>query len=186
MPQLTVIRPADANETVVAWRVALTHRHGPVALILTRQNLPVFDRTQMAAADGVERGAYVLLDAEGATPDIILIASGSEVALAVETRTQLARQSIRARVISMPSWELFDQQSQAYRDEVLPPSVHKRLAIEAGVPQGWRDYVGPAGDIIGLTRFGASAPGAVVMEKLGFSVANVMARALALLGRPSS
>jgi transketolase len=186
MPQLTVIRPADANETAVAWRVALTHRHGPVALILTRQNLPVFDRTRMAAADGVERGGYILLEVEGNTPDIVLIASGSEVALAVEARTQLAQQNIQARVVSMPSWELFEQQSQAYRDEVLPPSVRKRLAIEAGVPQGWRDYVGPEGDIVGLTRFGASAPGSVVMEKLGFSVANVMARALALLGRPSS
>jgi transketolase len=186
MPQLTVIRPADANETAVAWRIALTHRHGPVALILTRQNLPVFDRAQMAAADGVERGAYILLEAEGNTPDIVLIASGSEVALAVEARTQLAQQDIQARVVSMPSWELFDQQPQAYRDEVLPPSVRKRLAIEAGVPQGWRDYIGPEGDIVGLTRFGASAPGPVVMEKLGFSVANVVARALALLRRPSS
>jgi transketolase len=186
MPQLTVIRPADANETATAWRIALTHRHGPVALVLTRQNLPVFDRTRMAAADGVERGAYILLEAEGNTPDIILIASGSEVMLAVEARTQLAQQHIQARVVSMPSWELFDQQSQAYRDAVLPPSVHKRLAIEAGVPQGWHDYVGPEGDIIGLTRFGASAPGPVVMEKLGFSVANVVARALALLGKASS
>jgi transketolase len=186
MPQLTVIRPADANETAVAWRIALTHRHGPVALILTRQNLPVFDRTRMAAADGVERGAYILLEAEGNAPDIILIASGSEVALAVEARTQLAQQNVQARVVSMPSWELFEQQSQAYRDEVLPPSVRKRLAIEAGVPQGWRDYVGPEGDVIGLTRFGASAPGSVVMEKLGFAVANVVARAMALLGRPSS
>jgi transketolase len=186
MPQLTVIRPADANETAVAWRIALTHRHGPVALILTRQNLPVFDRAQMAAADGVERGAYILLEAEGNTPDIVLIASGSEVALAVEARARLARQDIQARVVSMPSWELFDQQPQAYRDEVLPPSVRKRLAIEAGVPQGWRDYIGPEGDIVGLTRFGASAPGPVVMEKLGFSVANVVARALALLRRPSS
>jgi transketolase len=105
----------------VAWRVALTHRHGPVALILTRQNLPVFDRARMAAADGVGRGAYVLLEAEGNTPDVVLIASGSEVALAVEARTQLAQRNIRARVASMPSWELFDQQSQAHRDEVLPP-----------------------------------------------------------------
>ena len=186
IPQLTVIRPADANETAVAWRVALTHRHGPVALILTRQNLPVFDRARMAAADRVGRGAYILLEAEGNTPDVVLIASGSEVALAIEARTQLAQRNIRARVVSMPSWELFDQQSQAYRDEVLPPSVRKRLAIEAGVPRGWRDYVGPEGDVVGLTRFGASAPGSVVMEKLGFSVANVVARALALLGRPPS
>jgi transketolase len=183
MPHLTVIRPADANETVVAWRVALTPRHGPVALVLTRQNLPIFDRSQMAAADGLERGAYVLLDAEGGTPDMILISSGSEVALAVDARTQLAQRGVKARVVSLPSWELFERQSQTYRDEVLPPSVRKRLAIEAGVPQGWRDFVGPEGDLIGLTRFGASAPGQVVMEQLGFNVANVVARALKLLGR---
>jgi transketolase len=181
MPQLTLIRPADANETVVAWRVALTHRHGPVALALTRQNLPIFDRTQMASADGVEQGAYILLDAAGATPDLILIASGSEVELAVDAHQQLAHHDVQARVVSMPSWELFEQQSPAYRDAVLPPSVRKRLAIEAGVPQGWHDYVGPEGDIIGLTRFGASAPGSVALEKLGLNVANVVARALKLL-----
>jgi transketolase len=183
IPQLTVIRPADANETTVAWRIALTQRQGPVALVLTRQNLPIFDRTQMAAADGLERGAYILLQAEGATPDIILIASGSEVALAVEAHQWLAQHGVRAQVVSMPSWELFEQQPQAYRETVLPPAVRKRLAVEAGVPQGWRDYVGPEGDIIGVTRFGASAPGPVAMEKLGFNVPNVVARALKLLGR---
>jgi transketolase len=183
IPQLTVIRPADANETTVAWRVALTRRQGPVALVLTRQNLPVFDRAQMASANGLEQGAYILLEAEGATPDIIMIASGSEVALVVEARRQLAQHGVRARVVSMPSWELFEQQPQAYRETVLPPAVRKRLAVEAGVPQGWRDYIGPEGDIIGLTRFGASAPGAVAMDKLGFNVPNVVARALTLLGR---
>jgi transketolase len=183
IPQLTVIRPADANETVVAWRVALTHVHGPVALALTRQNLPIFDRTQLAAADGLERGAYILLEAEAGAPELILIATGSEVSLAVEAHQQLSRQGLRVRVVSMPSWELFDQQPQAYRDEVLPLGVSKRLAIEAGVPQGWRDYVGPQGDIIGLTRFGASAPGPVVLEKLGFNVAHVVERALQLLDR---
>jgi transketolase len=152
-------------------------------LVLTRQNLPVFDRAQMAAADGLARGAYVLLDAAGAVPDIILIASGSEVPLAVEAREQLAQQGIRVRLVSMPSWELFEQQPQVYREAVLPPSVPRRLAIEAGVPQGWRDYVGPEGDIIGLTRFGASAPGPVAMDKLGFNAPNVVARALKLLGR---
>jgi len=183
IPQLTVIRPADANETTVAWRVALTQRQGPVALVLTRQNLPIFDRAQMAAADGLERGAYILLEAESATPDIILIASGSEVALAVEARQQLAQQGVKARLVSMPSWELFEQQPQVYRETVLPPPVRQRLAIEAGVPQGWRDYVGPEGDIIGLTRFGASAPGPVVMDNLGFNASHVVARALKLLGR---
>ena len=184
IPQLTVIRPADANETTVAWRLALTQSHGPVALALTRQNLPIFDRTQMAAADGLAQGAYILLEAEAAAPEIILIATGSELSLAVEAHQQLTRQGHRVRVVSMPSWELFDQQAQTYRDLVLPPGVRKRLAIEAGIPQGWRDYVGPEGDIIGLTRFGASAPGAVVLEKLGFNVANVVARALKLLDRP--
>jgi transketolase len=183
IPHLTVIRPADANETVEAWRVALTHRHGPVALALTRQNLPIFDRTEMAAADGLARGAYVLLKGEGATPEIILIASGSEVALAVAAHAQLAERGVRARVVSMPSWELFEQQPQSYRDAVLPPSVHRRLAIEAGSPQGWHTYVGPEGDVIGLTRFGASAPGSAVLEKLGFSVDHVLERALTLLGR---
>jgi transketolase len=183
IPQLTVIRPADANETTVAWRVALTQSHGPVALALTRQNLPIFDRTQMAAADGLERGAYILLEAEAAAPDLILIATGSELSLAVEAHQQLTRRGLRVRVVSMPSWELFDKQAQAYRDLVLPPEVSKRLAIEAGIPQGWCDYVGPEGDIIGLTRFGASAPGTVVMEKLGFNVGNVVTRALKLLDR---
>ncbi len=181
MPHLTLIRPADANETVAAWRVALTHTNGPVALVLTRQNLPTLDRTQMAPADGLERGAYILADAEAGRPDLILIASGSEVALAVEARKRLAQRGTRARVVSMPSWELFEAQSQPYRDEVLPPSVTKRLAIEVGVPQGWHRYVGPAGDVIGLTRFGASAPGQVVMEKLGFTADNVVAHALKLL-----
>jgi transketolase len=186
IPHLTVIRPADANETTVAWRVALTQRHGPVALILTRQNLPIFDRTQMAPADGLQRGGYILLDAEGATPDILLIATGSEVLLAVEAYKQLTEHGVRAWVVSMPSWELFEQQPQAYRQAVLPPSVRKRLAIEAGIPQGWHYYVGPEGDIVGLMRFGASAPGEVAMEKLGFNVPNVVARAMQLVGRQAS
>jgi transketolase len=183
MPNLTLIRPADANETAVAWGVALTQTQGPVALALTRQNLPVLDRTQMAAADGLERGAYILLDAEDGAPDLLVMASGSEVALAVEARARLAQQGVRVRVVSMPSWELFEQQPQAYRDTVLPPGVTRRLAIEAGVPQGWHYYVGQAGAVLGLTRFGASAPGQVVMERLGFTVDNVVRHALQLLGR---
>jgi transketolase len=135
----------------------------------------------MAAADGLERGAYVLIEAHGERPDILLIATGSEVSLAVEACQQLTQHGVRVRVVSMPSWELFERQPQPYREAVLPPAVHKRLAIEAGVPQGWRDYVGPQGDIIGLRRFGASAPGGVVMDKLGFSAAHVTARALTLL-----
>jgi len=183
MPHLTLIRPADANETAVAWRVALQHTHGPVALALTRQNLPILDRTHMGAADGLERGAYILADADGGTPAIILIASGSEVALALEARKQLAQQGVQARVVSMPSWELFERQPPAYRDAVLPPAVTRRLAVEAGSPQGWCEYVGPGGDVIGLRRFGASAPGQVVMEQLGFTAANVVDRARKLLKR---
>jgi transketolase len=181
IPGLTVIRPADANETAVAWRVAIAHRQGPVVLALTRQNVPVFDRARYASAAGLARGAYVLAEAASGQPAIILIAAGSEVPLALGAYEQLAQQGIAARVVSMPSWELFDQQPQAYRDEVLPPSVTARLAIEAGVPQGWHKYVGLAGQVIGLERFGASAPFKVLFEHFGFTVENVVARALALL-----
>jgi transketolase len=181
MPNLTVIRPADANETAVAWRVALEHRGGPVALALTRQKLPVLDRTTLASADLLRRGAYVLTDASNGQPDIILIATGSEVQLALEARQRLAARGIGARVVSMPSWELFEQQPDSYRDEVLPPSVTARLAIEAASPHGWHRYVGPMGAVIGMTRYGASAPYQVLMEQFGFTADNVTSRALALL-----
>jgi len=180
IPGLTVLRPADAAETVEAWRVALTHRDGPVALALTRQKLPVLDRTELASA-GVPQGAYVLADAEGERPDIVLIATGSEVHLALEARQQLAVQGVQARVVSMPSWELFDQQPPTYQDQVLPRTVTARLAIEAGVPQGWHRYVGPSGEVIGLDRFGASAPYKTLMEKFGFTAENIVSQALALL-----
>jgi transketolase len=183
IPHLIVLRPADATETVEAWRVALTYRDGPVALALTRQKLPVLDRTELADAEGVARGAYVLADAEGGRPDILLIATGSEVHLALEAREQLAEQGVEARVVSMPSWELFDQQPPTYRDQVLPPTVTARLAIEASVPQGWHRYVGSAGEVIGLDSFGASAPYKVLMEKFGFTAENIVSRALALLGQ---
>jgi len=183
IPGLIVLRPADATETVEAWRVALTHRDGPVALALTRQKLPVLDRTELANADKVTQGAYVLADAEGEQPDIILIATGSEVHLALEGREQLAEHGVKARVVSMPSWELFEQESQTYRDQVLPPTVTVRLAIEAGVPQGWHRYVGPTGEVIGLNRFGASAPYKTLKEKFGFTAENIASRTLALLGR---
>jgi transketolase len=182
IPQLVVIRPADANETTVAWRVAIESRHRPVALVLTRQNVPTLDRSQFAAADGLRRGAYVLADAPS-KPDLILIGTGSEVSLIVAARQKLAEQKVQARIVSMPSWELFDAQPRDYRESVLPPSVRPRLAVEAGLPQGWHFYVGDGGDVIGLDRFGASAPGNVVMEKLGFTVNHVVERALALLGR---
>jgi transketolase len=181
IPRLIVIRPGDANETAVAWRVAIESRACPVALVLTRQNLPTLDRSQFAPADELRKGAYVLADAPGGQPDIVLIGTGSEVSLVVAAREKLAEQKIQARVVSMPSWELFDQQPQAYRESVFPKSVRARLAVEAALPQGWHRYIGDGGDIVGVERFGASAPGNVVMEKLGFTVSHVVERATALL-----
>ena len=183
VPELIVIRPGDANETAVAWRVALQTRDRPVALVLTRQNLPTLDRDAFAAAEGLQRGAYVLADAAGGEPEVILIASGSEVGLIVAARQKLLEKKIRARLVSMPSWELFDAQPQEYRDSVLPPALGARLAVEAGASQGWHRYVGGRGDVLAVDRFGASAPGEVVMREYGFSAENVCARALALLGR---
>ncbi|HVA55811.1 MAG TPA: transketolase [Gammaproteobacteria bacterium] len=183
MPNLMVIRPGDANETAVAWRVALEAKDHPVALVLTRQNLPTLDRGRYAAADSLRRGAYILADAPGGKPDVILIASGSEVNLIVVAQQQLQAQNVMARIVSMPSWELFDVQPQKYRDEVLPPAVLVRLAVEAGVAQGWQRYVGDHGEVLGVGRFGASAPGEVVMREYGFSVENVCQHALALLRR---
>jgi transketolase len=186
IPHLTVIRPADANETAEAWRVAIRAKR-PVALALTRQNLPILDRAVLAPATSLARGAYVLAEPpDGRRPAIILIATGSEVALALAARDELHRQGVAARVVSMPSSELFEEQPQPYKHEVLPPNVTARLAIEAGVSQGWWRYAGSAGDVLGLERFGASAPGKTVMEKLGFTVDNVVARAQALLRRPSA
>jgi len=183
IPRLVVIRPGDANETAVAWRVAIETRDRPVALALTRQNVPTLDRTQFAAADGLRRGAYVLADPPDGRPDLVLIGTGSEVSLAVAAREKLSERKIQARVVSMPSWELFDLQPKEYRDSVLPPSIKRRVAVEAALPQGWHRYVGDGGDVIGIERFGASAPGNVVMEKLDFTVNHVVERALALLER---
>jgi transketolase len=181
IPRLVVIRPCDANETAVAWRVAIEGRERPVALALTRQNVPTLNRDEFASADGLRRGAYVLADAPNGRPDVVLIGTGSEVSLIVAARQKLLEQKIHARAVSMPSWELFDQQPQDYRNSVLPPQIRPRLAVEAGLPLGWHRYVGDGGDIVGLERFGASAPGNVVMEKLGFTVNQVVERALALL-----
>jgi transketolase len=172
IPRLTVIRPADASETASAWRVAMTRR-GPTALLLTRQAVP-----SLAGTGDVARGGYVLADAPG-RPDAILIATGSEVSLAVEAQQQLAGRGMKARVVSLPSWELFEEQPREYRESVLPPSVLARVAVEAGVPQGWERYVGPFGAVVGIEdRFGASAPLKVVMEKYGFTAANVAAKAV--------
>jgi transketolase len=183
IPNVTVIRPGDANETTVAWRVALETRDRPVALVLSRQNLPTLDRSRCAAAEGLRRGAYVLSDAPQAKARLILIASGSEVGLIVAAGEKLREQGIPVRLVSMASWELFEAQSQEYRDSVLPPSIQPRLAVEAGVAQGWRRYVGDAGDVLGVERFGASAPGGEMLENYGFTVNNVCKRAKALLVR---
>ena len=181
IPNLVLIRPADANETAAAWRVALERRDGPTGLVLTRQKLPVLLETDRDPVETVARGAYVLAESSG-VPDVILVASGSEVHLALEARDLLAQKEVAVRVVSMPSWELFDAQPESYREAVLPPQVKARLAIEAGVPQGWARYVGPAGDVIGLERFGASAPYQVLIEKFGFTAEAVAERALRLLG----
>jgi transketolase len=184
IPNLCFIRPADANETAVAWRVAIERRDGPVAMALTRQNLPIIDRNKYASAEGLERGGYILADAPGGkTPEIILIASGSEVSLALEAHQKLVVEGIAARVVSMPSWDLFERQPQTYREEVLPPQVTARLAIEAAAPLGWERYVGPKGAVIGMRRFGASAPYKVLAEKFGFTSENAVKQARQLLGR---
>jgi transketolase len=181
IPDLLVIRPCDANETAVAWRVAIQTRNRPVALILTRQDVPTLDRTIFEAADGLRRGAYILADAPNGKPDIILIATGSEVSLIVAACQKLTENKINVRVVSMPSWELFEAQPRSYRDSVLPPSLRARLAVEAGATQGWCKYVGSEGDVIGVDRFGASAPGKVMMREYGFTVNNVYDRAMKLV-----
>ena len=180
---LMLIRPADANETAVAWRLAIERRGGPVALALTRQVMPVIDRSKYASAEGLTRGGYVLANTPASSPEIILIASGSEVAVALEAFEKLAGEGIAARVVSLPSWDIFEKQPQAYKDEVLLPAVTARLAIEAAAPLGWDRYVGPKGAVIGMTRYGASAPYKVLAEKFGFTAANVIQRAKQLLGR---
>jgi transketolase len=180
IPNLTVIRPADANETAVAWRVALETRDRPVALVLTRQAVPTLDRSRYAAADGLRRGAYVLSDPSDGEPELILIATGSEVGLIVAAAERLQAQGVAVRCVSMPSWELFDALPQAEREAVLPPSVRARLAVEAGVAQGWHRYVGEAGDVLSVERFGSSAPANVLLREYGFSVDEVYRRALAL------
>ena len=181
IPNLVVIRPGDANETAVAWQAALKMSNRPVVLVLSRQNLPILDRQSFAPAEGLLRGGYILADTAGEPPDLILIATGSELSLAVAAREQLAAKNIRARVVSMPSWELFDEQPREYRDAVLPPRITKRLAIEAGSPLGWHRYVGMEGDVIGVERFGTSAPGEVMLREYGFTVENVCERALCLM-----
>ncbi|TAK08417.1 MAG: transketolase [Candidatus Manganitrophaceae bacterium] len=184
IPNLTVIRPADATETAVAWRVAIARREGPAALVLTRQKIPVIDRNRTAPAEGLERGGYILVETPGRRPELILIATGSEVHLALEAGRALEAEGAAVRVVSMPSWKLFERQPLTYRNGVLPPEITARISIEAASPFGWERYVGSEGIMIGVDRFGASAPSERVMRELGFTVENVAARARALLKRP--
>jgi transketolase len=195
IPNLSVIRPADPAEVTEAWRLAILRRHGPTALALTRQKVGLIDRTRYSAAAGLRRGGYILAeaaevqspsatvsnDARVISPQLILIATGSEVSLALEAREKLQAEGIPTRVVSLPCWDLFEEQTEDYRDEVLPPDVSARLGIEAGVRQGWDRYVGQRGDVVCLHRFGASAPGDVALRELGFNVDNVLQRAKALL-----
>jgi transketolase len=180
-PNITFIRPADANETTVAWKVAIEHTTGPVALALTRQKVPIIDRTKYASADGLAKGAYTLAE-NSPLPKIILIASGSEVQYVMGAYEQLVKDQVPARVVSMPSWELFEKQSKEYRDSVITPSVKKRLVVEASVAMGWHKYVGDEGVIICMTGFGASAPYELLYKEYGFTVENVVEKARAMLG----
>ena len=184
IPGLTVIRPCDGNETSEAWKAALMSDSGPVALALTRQGLPVLDRTVYPSAENLTRGAYILRDAKETRPDLILIATGSEVHIALEAAKKINESGVNVRVVNMPSWELFNRQDEAYRHQVLPPEIKARVAIEAGISQGWHRYVGDEGRIIALDRFGASAPSKILYEKFGFTPENVVETALVLVKRP--
>lgn len=193
IPNLMDLRPGDPAETAVAWKVAVERRDGPAFLALTRQKVPVLDRGgddagTLASAEGLRRGGYVLAEGEGGEPRCILIASGSELHLAVEAREVLQARGIPTRVVSLPSWFLFEQQEESYRDAVLPPSVTARVAVEAGSTFGWARYVGRRGTTVGLDRFGASAPAEILFERFGITAADVAARAESLTqaGRPSA
>jgi len=183
IPNLVVLRPADANETVFAWKLALNRREGPTALILTRQKVPIIDRTRFAPPEGLLRGGYILAEAPQAMPEVLIVATGSEVHLALAAYERLIQEGVAVRVVSMPSWEVFEAQEPSYHEKVLPAKVKARVAIEAGVPMGWERYVGPQGRVIGIEHFGASAPGAVVLEKFGFTVEAVIAAANELCGK---
>jgi transketolase len=183
IPGLVVIRPADANEVVEAWKVIMQLHHQPVAIILSRQDLPTLDRARYALASGVARGAYVLADAPDGKPEVVLLASGSEVALCVQAHEQLRAQGVRSRVVSVPSWELFDDQDAAYRDSVLPPDVAARVSVEQASVFGWAKYVGTSGQSIGMRSFGASAPLKDLQREFGFTVERVVDAAKAQVSR---
>ncbi|MCJ7696332.1 MAG: transketolase, partial [Anaerolineaceae bacterium] len=177
IPGLNVIRPADANEVLESWKFAVSHRLEPTALILSRQNLQTFDRHLVAPASGLNKGAYVLKDFGDNLPNLLLMATGSELSLAFSAASLLASEGINVRVVSFPCWELFEKQDESYKDEVLLPSVQNRIAIEAGVTAGWEKWVGDKGIIIGINEFGASGPANVVMQEFGFSVNNIVDQA---------
>lgn len=185
IPGLTIIRPADANEVAEAWKIAVQHQEGPVALMMTRQAVPVIDRTRFSPAEELSRGAYILADSAPPPPQVILIATGSEVHLALEAYEKLRAGGIRVRVVSMPSWELFERQPRDYRNQVLPPGITARVSVEAGVSHGWTRYTGWAGEAISIDHFGASAPGKVLLEKFGFTSDNIVRRVKELLNRPA-
>ncbi len=183
MPHMYIIRPADANETIYAWKAAIKRTNGPTMLVLSRQNLPIFDRSKVSPAEGVLKGAYILSKEKSDTPDIILISTGSEVYLILEAQEKLKEKNINARVVSMPSWEFFREQSKEYKEEVLPSDVKARLAVEAGSPMGWCEWVGDSGDVIGITKFGASAPYKEIYKHYGFTVDNIVERSEKLLNK---
>jgi transketolase len=177
MPGLVLLRPADANEVVEAWKIAVQLRHQPAALVFSRQALPTLDRTKYAAAAGVSKGAYILADAPGGEPHVILMATGSEVSLCVNAYEQLKAEGVKARVVSMPSWDIFEKQSADYKNQVLPPEVKARVAVEMASTFGWSQYVGLSGVVVGMHRFGASAPLKELLKKFGFTTENVVAAA---------
>ena len=183
MPNILVLRPGDANEVVEAWKLAVAHTHGPTALVLSRQAMPTFDRAKFAPAAGVAKGAYVLNDAPGGKPDVILIGTGSELGLCVAAQEKLAAEGVKARVVSIPSWELFEQQDAAYKESVLPAAVTARVSVEMASKFGWERYVGPTGKMIGMRTFGASAPLKDLLKKFGFTVENVAAAAKEAMGK---
>jgi transketolase len=182
IPNITLIRPADANETVQAWRVALEHKGGPVIIVLTRQGLPVIDQNKYGKATGLEQGAYILSDSDK-EPELILIATGSEVSLVMQAQVKLKEEGIASRVVSMPSWELFEKQDADYKEKVFPSAIKKRLAVEAGSPLGWHKYVTDEGDVIGMTTFGKSAPAEDLYKTFGFTLDHVVEKAKKLLGK---
>jgi transketolase len=184
IPGLTVIRPADANEAAEAWRTAILHKEGPVALIMTRQAIPILDRNRFPAAKELKRGAYILAQSSADLPDLILMATGSEVHLGLEAYERLSAEGRRVRLVNLPSWELFQKQPEEYRRQILPPAVPFRISIEAGATHGWHKYVGSSGEAMGIDRFGASAPGKVLLEKFGFTPENIVKKAKELLSRP--